>query len=129
MAQKSCFAINSISVRKRMLIVGSTRFDANQQTDFLRRRGYEVDCASRGDVAISMTRTHSYDVVVLALDCDSPRIAELAARIQKLNPNALVTCLADCKKALPPLPAHRMLWKGEPLEYFLARVEALAATA
>ena len=47
----------------------------------------------------------------------------------KRNPNAMIACLADCKKAIPPLPCDRLLWKGEPLEYFLARVEALAATA
>ena len=127
MNQKTCLAINSFSARKRLLIVANTRVDADQRSEYLRRNGYEVDCASGSDVAISMTRTHSYDVVVLTIDCD--QIAELAARIQKLNPNAMVACLADCKKAIPPLPCDRLLWKGEPLEYFLARVEALAATA
>jgi CheY-like chemotaxis protein len=129
MAQKSCFAITSISARKRLLIVANTRVDASQRSEFLRRNGYEVDCAASGEDALNLSRTRTYDVVLLALNCESPKIAALAARIQKLNPNALVACLADCKKALPPVPAHRMLWKGEPLEYFLARVEALAATA
>jgi len=127
MNQKSCFAINSYSARKRLLIVANTRVDADQRSEFLRRNGYEVDCATGSDVALNMTRTHSYDVVVLALDCNE--VAEIAARIQKLNPNAMIACLADCKKTIPPLPCDRLLWKGEPLEYFLARLEALAATA
>lgn len=128
MTGKSCFTVNSLSGRKRLLIVANTHVDAAQRSDYLRRNGYEVDCAAGGDVALAMTSTHSYDVVVLALDCDSS-LPELAARIQKLNPNAMVACLADCKKAIPPLPCDRMLWKGEPLEYFKARVDALAATA
>ena len=127
MTQKSCFAIDSYSARKRLLIVANTRVDADQRSEYLRRNGYEVDCATGTDVALSLTRSHSYDVVVLALDCDD--VASVAARIQKLNPNALVACLADCKKAIPPLPCDRMLWKGEPLEYFLARLEALSAIA
>ena len=129
MTRKTCFVMNSYSDHKRLLIVTNTRADANKRSDYLRRNGYEVDCATGTDVAISMTRTHSYDVALLVLDCDCSEIARLAAQIQKLNPNCLVACLADCSKAIPPLPAHRMLWKGEPLEYFKARVDALAAIA
>lgn len=127
MNSKPCFATNALSSRKRLLIVANTCADADQRSEYLRRNGYEVDCATEKDVALALSRTHSYDVVVLALECAG--IAELADHIQKLNPNAMVACLADCKKAIPPLPCDRMLWKGEPLEYFLARVEALAATA
>jgi CheY-like chemotaxis protein len=129
MNRKSHFVINSLSTRKRLLMVANTRVDADQRSDFLRRNGFEVDCATGTDVALTMSRTHSYDVVVLALDSDCHVIANLAEQIQKANPNAMVACLADCKKPVPPLPCDRMLWKGEPLEYFLARVETLAATA
>jgi len=129
MNHKPCLAIHSYTARKRLLIVTSTCADANQRSEYLRRNGYEVDCATGSEPALSLARTHSYDVVVLALDPGTPGIAGLAARIQKRNPNAMIACLADCKKAIPPLPCDRLLWKGEPLEYFLARVEALAATA
>jgi CheY-like chemotaxis protein len=119
----------SLSARKRLLIVANTRVDADQRSEFLRRNGYEVDCATGSDVALSMARTRSYDVVVLALEGESIDVAFLAKAIQKSNPNAMVACLADCKKPVPLLPPNRMLWRGEPLEYFLARVETLAATA
>ena len=129
MNHKSSFAVTSISARKRMLIVANTRVDADLRSDYLRRNGYEVDCASGSDVALTLSRTRSYDVVLLAVDNDCGEIAALAHQLQKNNPNALVACLADCKKPVPHLPCDRMLWKGEPLEYFLARVETLAATA
>jgi len=129
MNRKPHLVVNPLSTRKRLLIVANTRVDADQRSEFLRRNGFEVDCAAGRDVALAMSRTRSYDVVVLALDSDCHVIANLAGAIQKANPNAMVACLADCKKPVPPLPCDRMLWKGEPLEYFLARVETLAATA
>jgi len=129
MSTKHCFAMNSLSARKRLLFVATTRADADQRSEFLRRNGYEVDCASRRDMALSMSRARSYDVVLLALDCGSPQIAALADEIERQNPNTLVACMADCSKSIPAFPCHRMLWKGEPLEYFLARINALAATA
>ena len=129
MNSKSHFVMHSLSSRKRLLIVANTPVDADQRSEFLRRNGYEVDCASSSDVALAMARTHSYDVVVLALEDNCGEVTFLANALQKSNPNAMVACLADCKKPVPPLRCDRMLWKGEPLEYFLARVEALAATA
>jgi len=113
--------------RKRLLIVAPTCVDADQRSEYLRLRGYQVDCAPNAAVALSLSYQHSYDIVVLAIDSDHLGIAQLADQLQKLNPNSTVTCLADCKKPIPPLPCDRMLWKGEPLEYFVARVEALAA--
>jgi len=129
MNHKSCFAMPSLSSRKRLLIVAKTGTAAHQRSEFLRRNGYEVDCASGLTGAIAMSRMRSYDMVVLALNGDCANIKKVASQIQKLNPNTLVTCFADCSKAIPPLASDRMLWTGEPLEYFLARVEALAATA
>ncbi|HVZ16010.1 MAG TPA: hypothetical protein VG897_02750 [Terriglobales bacterium] len=128
MNRKPHFVMNSLSARKRLLMVANTRADADQRSEFLRRNGYEVDCASCGEIALALSQTRSYDVVVLAAD-DGHDVTFLAKAIQKSNPNAMVACLADCAKPVPPLPCHRMLWKGEPLEYFLARVETLAATA
>jgi hypothetical protein len=128
MNQKACFVLPSLSRRKRVLIVTKANTEAQQRSEFLRRNGYEVDCASSLNGAVTLTRTHSYDLVVLAVN-DCSAIKKTAAQIQRLNPNTLITCLTDVRKAIPPLPSHRMLWSGEPLEYFLARVEALAATA
>ena len=128
MNYKSVFAMPSLSTRKRVLIVTKAGAAAQQRSEFLRRNGYEVDTASSLASAVEMTRTHSYDLVVLALN-DYADIKKVASQIQRLNPNTLITCLTDVRKAIPPLPSHRMLWTGEPLEYFLARVEALAATA
>ena len=118
----------SLSSRKRLLIVAKTGSAVQQRSEFLRRHGYEVDCATGLNSALNLTRTHSYDMVVLTFNGDCANIKKVASQIQKLNPNTLVTCLANTNK-IPPLPSHRMLWTGEPLEYFLARVEALAATA
>ncbi len=129
MNQKSSFAVTSISARKRMLIVANTPVDADQRSEYLRRNGYEVDCANNGAVALALSRTRSYDVVLLAVEGECGEITMLAHQLQKNNPNTLVACLADCKKPVPHLPCDRMLWKGEPLEYFLARVETLAAIA
>jgi len=129
MNRKSHFVMQPLSTRKRLLMVANTHVDAEQRSEFLRRHGYDVDCASGSDVALTLVRNRSYDVVVLALEDECGDVTFLAKAIQKSNPNAMVACLADCKKPVPQVPCHRMLWKGEPLEYFLARVEALAATA
>ncbi|MGZ4786957.1 MAG: hypothetical protein ACXVZX_00450 [Terriglobales bacterium] len=129
MNRKSHFVMQPLSTRKRLLLIANPPMDADQRAEFLRRNGYEVDCVTTSDLALVMARTHSYDVVVVALDDDCNEVTFLATAIQKSNPNAMVACLADCKKPVPQLPFDRMLWKGEPLEYFLARVEALAATA
>jgi hypothetical protein len=76
-----------------------------------------------------MGRTKNYDLIVLTLDEDPSILENLAGELQMSNPDAMITCLADCKKPIPPLPCDYLLWMGEPLEYFAARVEALAAVA
>ncbi len=127
MNRKTSFAITSLSGRKRLLLVAETRGDAGLRSEFLRRNGYDVDFASGAAMALAMARTHSYDLVLMAVD--TPALKALAAKVQRLNPNAAVAYLADCSQSIPPMPCYRMLWKGEPLEYFLARVETLTATA
>jgi PleD family two-component response regulator len=129
MAHKSTFALRPLGARKRVLLVATNRDDCEQRSEFLRRRGYEVDCASSTADATAMSRVHSYDIIVLPIDLDCESLDKLGRKLQRQNPNATITCLADCKKPLPSLPGHCLLWKGEPLEYFLARMEALATTA
>lgn len=127
MNHKPAFSMTSLSARKRLLFVAGSLGDAGLRSDFLRRNGYDVDFANGPAMALAMARTHSYDIVLMGVD--TPALKALAARVQKLNPNAAVAYLADCSKTIPPMPCYRMLWKGEPLEYFLARVETLTATA
>lgn len=128
MNQKPTFAaVTSISCRKRLLFVAERLGDAGLRSEFLRRNGYDVDFANGSGMALAMARTHSYDIVLMGVD--TPALNALAAKLQRLNPNATVAYLADCSQVIPPMPCYRMLWKGEPLEYFLARVETLAAIA
>ena len=127
MNRKPSFAMTSFSGCKRLLFVAEHLGDAGLRSEFLRRHGYEVDFANGAAMALAMARTHSYDLVLMAVD--TPALKALASKLQRLNPNATVACLADCSQAIPQMPGYRMLWKGEPLEYFLARVETLAATA
>jgi hypothetical protein len=63
------------------------------------------------------------------VDIENCHLDKLCRKLQRLNPNSTIACLADCKKPLPAMPPDRLLWKGEPLEYFTARIDALAATA
>jgi len=118
-----------LGTRKRVLLVGATPSDAEQRSEFLRRRGYDVDSASCGETAVTLSRSHSYDLIVVPVDLANGRLDKLCRTLQRLNPNSTIACLADCKKPLPAHPPDRLLWKGEPLEYFLARIDALAATA
>jgi len=127
MNRKSTFAVTSLSGRKRLLLVADNAGESGLRSEFLRRNGYDVDFANGAALALAMARTHSYDIVLMAVE--TPALKVLASKLQRLNPNATVGYLADCSKTLPPMPCSRMLWKGEPLEYFLARVETLAATA
>ena len=124
---KPTLAMTSLSGRKRLLFVADRLGDAGLRSEFLRRNGYEVDFANGTAMALAMARTHSYDIVLMGVD--TPALKALASKLQRLNPNATVAYIADCGQAIPPMPCYRMLWKGEPLEYFLARVETLAATA
>jgi CheY-like chemotaxis protein len=121
------FPIDSQLHHKRVLIVSSTCVDTERRSEYLRLRGYEVDCACNGDIALKLSRTRDYDLIVLALDSEDRSLRQVAEQLQRFNPRSTVTCLADCKKPIPILPCHGMLWKGEPLEYFAARVEALSA--
>lgn len=101
--------------------------DTDERSEFLRHRGYHVDCAADLNISLDLSRSHGYDLIVLALDPEDCSIAKVAEKLKRINPTSTITCLADCKKPIPPLPCHSMLWKGEPLEYFAARVEALSA--
>jgi PleD family two-component response regulator len=127
MAQKALLPIDARASRKRVLIVASTCMDADMRSAYLRTRGYDVDCVASANVALRLSRVHSYDLILLAVDPDFPSLTELARELEQIRPTSTIACLADCKKPIPPLPCHRMLWKGEPLEYFVARVEALAS--
>jgi CheY-like chemotaxis protein len=129
MTQKSTFVLRPLGARKRVLLVCATASECQLRSESLRSRGYDVDCASQCEAAVTLSRTRSYDLIVLPVELTNGTLAKLCRRLQRLNPNSTITCLADCKKPLPALPPDRLLWKGEPLEYFLARVDALSATA
>lgn len=129
MAHKSSFAMRPLGSRKRVLLVGASPSDAEQRSEFLRHRGYDVDSAACGESAIAMSRSHSYDLIVLPVESTNGCLEKICRKLQRLNPNTTIACLADCKKPIPALPPDRLLWQGEPLEYFLARIDALAATA
>jgi PleD family two-component response regulator len=129
MAHKSTFAMRPLGTRKRVLLVSDTLGDAEQRSAFLRSRGYEVDSTVCSESAISLSRSHSYDLIVVPVDIANCHVDTLCRKLQRLNPNSTIACLADCKKPLPAMPPDRLLWKGEPLEYFTARLDALAATA
>ena len=129
MAHKSTFVMRPLGSRKRVLLFVENQEDGSRRSDFLRRRGYEVDYATCTEVALDMSRSRSYDIIVIPVELDCDALERLTRKLQRLNPNSTIACLADCKKPLPSLPSYKLLWKGEPLEYFLARVDALSATA
>ncbi|HWR14229.1 MAG TPA: hypothetical protein VN577_05345 [Terriglobales bacterium] len=129
MAQRSSFVLRPLGSQKRVLLVATSYQDAAERSECLRRRGYEVDSASCAEAAMTMTRSRSYDIIVIPVELNAVCAEDLSRKLQRLNPNATIACLADCKKPLPSLPPGRLLWKGEPLEYFIARFEALAHTA
>jgi PleD family two-component response regulator len=128
MAHKSSFTMRPLGSRKRVLLVVASEGDAARRSAVLRRRGYDVDSVTCAEAAVTISRTNSYDLIVVPVD-DIVCVEKLCRRLQKLNPNSTIACLADCQKPLPSLPAGRLLWKGEPMEYFLARVDALSAIA
>ena len=129
MESKSTFALRPLGTRKRVLLIGATPSDVEQRSEFLRNRGYDVDSTACGESAITLSRSHSYDLIVVPVEIANGRLNTLCRKLQRLNPNSTIACLADCKKPLPAMPPDRLLWKGEPLEYFTARIDALAATA
>ena len=129
MTHKSSLVMRPIGARKRVLLVDATASDAAQRSEFLRHRGYDVDSVSCGEAAVEISRSHSYDLIVLPVELTNGCLEKFCRKLQRLNPNSTIACLADCKKPLPSLPPDRLLWKGEPLEYFTARIDALAATA
>jgi len=127
MAHKALLQTEPFASRKRLLIVAPTCVDADMRSAYLRQRGFEVDCASTADSALQLSRVRSYDLVLITIENEFPSIAKLAQELRAVNPNSQIACLADCKKPIPPVPFDRLLWKGEPLEYFVARVETLAS--
>lgn len=128
MTHKSEFALRPLGSHKRVLLVVTRQDSCEQRSELLRSRGYEVDCTTSTRSAVAMNRAKSYDIIVLPIDMDCDSLPKITRTLQRHNPNATIACLADCKKPLPALPGHCLLWKGEPLEYFVARVDALAVT-
>jgi PleD family two-component response regulator len=120
--------LSSLTLNKRVLIVADECGDSEERSEYLRDRGFRVDCAVGGEIALRMSRKEAYDLIVVAMETTNS-VAELAEQLERLNRNALVTYLADCWAPIPPLPSHHFLWSSEPLEYFAARVEALTAAA
>jgi PleD family two-component response regulator len=129
MNHKPSLPAHPIGSRKRVLLVVTNRDDAARRCDVLRERGYDVDSVSGANDAVTFSRMHSYDLIVLPVDVDSIGVEKLSRRLHRLSPNSRIACLADGKKPIPSMPACSMLWKGEPLEYFLARIDALATSA
>jgi PleD family two-component response regulator len=129
MRRKMCFSVRPYSAPKRVLIMAATVSDCAQRADSLRHRGYEVDCVTCSEAALTQSRSRSYDLVLLAVDTKSASISRLSRQLRKLNPDTTIACLADDRKPIPHIPCSRLLWTAEPMEYFIARVEALAATA
>ena len=128
MVRKAHFVVRPLRAQKRVLLVLADHHNANRRLEFLRRRGFDVDSCSGAEAAVTMSRTHSYDLIVLPVDA-APTVEKLCRRLQRLNPNSTVACIADCSKPIPALPAGLLLWEGEPLEYFLARLDTLSAIA
>jgi|SRR4051812_29399068 PleD family two-component response regulator len=120
--------LSSLTINKRVLIVADECGDSEERSECLRDRGFRVDCAVGGDAAVRMSRSVAYDLIVLAMD-SAFSVCDLATELQTVRKDVMITCLADCWETIPPLPCDRLLWTSEPLEYFAARVEALAAAA
>ena len=115
-------------MNKRVLLIAE-KCPANERRKVqLRTLGYDVDCTECERGARELTQKRSYDLVLVAVRTPlnggpSPR------KVASLWPSAKVAFLVDTSGPLPCMPAHKFLWAGESEEYFLARVEALAASA
>lgn len=127
--QRSNDSASILHARKRVLILTDGISDAELRSSSLRSRGYEVDSVDCADAAIALTRSRSYDLIVIPLQCEKVCAEKLGRQLQRMNPNSMIACLADCKKPLPQLKSANLLWKGEPIEYFIARIDTLATTA
>lgn len=109
---------------KRVLLLADRLLSVQEHVDPLLHHGFEVDCTYSGRSALTLSRTRTYDLILVARR--HPTILqELCRELQAASPTTPIASLVDPTKPIPPLRAHHFIWTREGEEYFLARVNAL----
>ncbi|HLH09948.1 MAG TPA: hypothetical protein VKW78_22100 [Terriglobales bacterium] len=115
---------SSLHKAKRVLLVADRLFPLQEHVDPLLHHGFEVDCTYSCRCALSLSRTRTYDLILIARR--HPALSqELCRDLQAANPTTPIASLVDPTKPIPPLREHQFIWTREGEEYFLARVNAL----
>jgi CheY-like chemotaxis protein len=116
----------SSTIRARRVLLLADRLHAVQEhVDPLLHYGYEVDCTYSSRCALTLSRTRTYDLILIALRRHPAVLQELCRELRQSNPTTPIASLVDPTKPIPPLHAHQFLWTREGEEYFMARVNAL----
>jgi response regulator RpfG family c-di-GMP phosphodiesterase len=99
------------------------------RADILMRRGFEVELASTIEQAESRWQPGRYILVLFAVRKGLLRAAECCERMKHQRPRQMIGMLVAPEAELPPMHCPDLLWPEENLDYFLARVDTLAAFA
>jgi CheY-like chemotaxis protein len=110
---------------KRVLLLADRLQAIQEHIDPLLHYGYEVDCTYSNRCALTLSRTRTYDLILIAVRRHPASLRELCRELQQMNPTTPIASLVDPTKPIPPLHAHQFLWTREGEEYFMARVNAL----
>ena len=116
---------SSTAKARRVLLLADRLHAIQEHVDPLLHSGYEVDCTYSSRCALTLSRTRTYDLILIALRRHPAALRQLCSELRQSNPTTPIASLVDPTKPIPPLHAHQFLWTREGEEYFMARVNAL----
>jgi len=125
MKSSTTLSTPSVTKARRVLLLADRLHSVHEHIDPLLHNGYEVDCTYSSRCALTLSRTRTYDLILIALRRHPAILQELCGELRQSNPTTPIASLVDPTKPIPPLRAHQFLWTREGEEYFMARVNAL----
>ena len=125
MKSSTTLPTSGTSKAKRVLLLADRLRPIQEHIDPLLHYGYEVDCTYSNRCAVTLSRTRTYDLILISVRRHPAVLRELCRELQQANPGTPIASLVDPTKPIPPLHAHQFLWTREGEEYFMARVNAL----
>jgi CheY-like chemotaxis protein/anti-sigma regulatory factor (Ser/Thr protein kinase) len=118
------------AISTRILLVEDNPVAQTIAAQILRRRGFEVDCASSGKDALTSVRTIVYELILMDLQLPDMDGFQTVARIRDLGPYATVPILAltanassDCRDACARNGLNGFLTKPVRPQELIAAIE------
>lgn len=115
------------AARGVILLLDDSRLAGAARAEHLEDRGFQVRLASTVDEAEALWEADHFTLVLVAVKNDLVRAVEFCDRIKNEHPNQTIGLLVPGTADLPVTHCPDLMWPEEDINYFLARVDTLAA--